>query len=166
MASRKKSTKTEEIVNEIENQKVISVDETKNEEISSENQEKIAENTENNTEQAKNDTEQAKKTEKIEKISEKSSKNTKKSQKTQKTEEKKPKYPIGSIVFVSKDAEADLNGFKLFPPYKKSTYTVEAYNPISDVYSLRRLNLSLKLKEADIVAPNERAHDPVNRRQF
>ena len=163
MASRKKSTKSEEIVNEIENQEVISVDETKNEEISSENQEKIAEN---NTEQAKNDTEQAEKTEKIEKISEKSSKNTKKSQKTQKVEEKKPKYPIGSIVFVSKDAEADLSGFKLFPPYKKSTYTVEAYNPISDVYSLRRLNLSLKLKEADIVAPSERAHDPVNRRQF
>ena len=90
----------------------------------------------------------------------------KKTQKSQKLEEKTPKYPIGSIVFVSKDAEADLNGFKLFPPYKKSTYTVEAYNPISDVYSLRRLNLSLKLKEADIVAPNERAHDPVNRRQF
>ena len=76
------------------------------------------------------------------------------------------KYPIGSIVFVSKDAEADLNGFKLFPPYKKSTYTVEAYNQFTGVYSLRRLNLSLKLKEADIVAPSERAHDPLNRRQF
>ena len=90
----------------------------------------------------------------------------KKTQKSQKLEEKTPKYPIGSIVFVSKDAEADLNGFKLFPPYKKSTYTVEAYNPISDIYSLRRLNLSLKLKEADIVAPNERAHDSLNRKQF
>ena len=77
-----------------------------------------------------------------------------------------PKYAIGSIVYVSKDAEADLNGFKLFPPYKKYTYTVEAYDAISGVYSLRRLNLSLRLKEADIVAPSERAHDPLNRRQF
>ncbi len=67
---------------------------------------------------------------------------------------------------MSKEAEADLNGFKLFPPYKKYTYTVEAYDAISGVYSLRRLNLSLRLKEADIVAPGERAHDPLNRRQF
>lgn len=80
--------------------------------------------------------------------------------------EKMPKYEIGSIVYVSKDAEADLNGFKLFPQYKKYTYTVEAYDAISDVYSLRRLNLSLRLKEADIVAPHERAHDSINRRQF
>lgn len=79
---------------------------------------------------------------------------------------KTPKYAVGSIVFVSKEAEADLNGFKLFPPYKKYTYTVEAYDADRDVYSLRRLNLSLKLKEADIVAPGERAHDPLNRRQF
>lgn len=77
-----------------------------------------------------------------------------------------PKFEIGSIVFVSKDAEADLNGFKLFPPYKKSTYTVEAYDDRTGVYSLRRLNLSLRLKESDIVAPDERAHDPLNRRQF
>lgn len=90
----------------------------------------------------------------------------KKSEKTVKSTEKSPKYAVGSIVYVAKDAEADLNGFKLFPPYKKYTYTVEAYDAISGVYSLRRLNLSLKLKEADIVAPHERAHDPLNRRQF
>lgn len=90
----------------------------------------------------------------------------KKSAKTTKSTEKSPKYAVGSIVYVAKDAEADLNGFKLFPPYKKYTYTVEAYDAISGVYSLRRLNLSLKLKEADIVAPHERAHDSLNRRQF
>lgn len=89
-----------------------------------------------------------------------------KSKKTQKTKEKTLKYPIGSIVYVSKDAQADLNGFKLFPQYKKYTYTVEAYDEITGVYSLRRLNLSLRLKEADIVAPGERAHDPLNRKQF
>lgn len=77
-----------------------------------------------------------------------------------------PKYAVGSIVFVSKDADADLNGFKLFPPYKKYTYTVEAYDADTGIYSLRRLNLSLKLKEALIVAPSERAHDSLNRKQF
>ena len=82
------------------------------------------------------------------------------------TPKSKIKYEIGSIVYISKDADADLNGFKLFPPYKKYTYTVEAYDEISGVYSLRRLNLSLKLKEADIVAPSERAHDSLNRKQF
>ena len=137
MASRKKSTKSEEIVAKTE----VATDE-----IVSEVRPEKEETTVN--------------------VEEKPKKTTKKVEKTQKVEEKSPKYPIGSIVFVSKDAEADLNGFKLFPPYKKSTYTVEAYNPISDVYSLRRLNLSLKLKEADIVAPSERAHDPLNRKQF
>ena len=77
-----------------------------------------------------------------------------------------PKYRIGSVVFVSKDAQADLNGFKLFPPYKKYTYTVEAYNGDTGVYSLRRLNLSLKLKESDIVAPHEKSGDSLTRRQF
>ena len=81
-------------------------------------------------------------------------------------ESKTPKYELGAIVFVSKDAEADLNGFKLFPQYKKCTYTVEAYDADTEVYSLRRLNLSLKLKEEFILAPSERAHDPINRRQF
>ena len=146
MASRKKSTKSEEIVAKIE----TPVEETATEVVTA----------------GLAATVEPKKEETTVNVEEKPKKTTKKSQKSEKLEEKKPKYPIGSIVFVSKDAEADLNGFKLFPPYKKSTYTVEAYNPISDVYSLRRLNLSLKLKEADIVAPNERAHDPVNRRQF
>lgn len=99
-------------------------------------------------------------------IVEKEKKAEKKSEKAAKSIEKSPKYSVGSIVYVAKDAEADLNGFKLFPPYKKYTYTVEAYDAILGVYSLRRLNLSLKLKEADIVAPGERAHDPLNRRQF
>ena len=89
-----------------------------------------------------------------------------KPKKIQKIKEKTLKYPIGSIVYVSKDAQADLNGFKLFPQYKKYTYTVEAYDKDTGVYSLRRLNLSLKLKEADIIAPSERAHDPLNRKQF
>lgn len=77
-----------------------------------------------------------------------------------------PKYKIGSIVYVSKNADADLNGFKLFPQYKKYTYTVEAYDGDRGVYILRRLNLSLKLKEAFIVSPDERAHDSINRKQF
>lgn len=95
-------------------------------------------------------------------IEEKPKKTTKKA----KVEDKSPKYSIGSIVYVAKTAQADLNGFKLFPQYKKYTYTVEAYDKDTGVYSLRRLNLSLKLKEADIIAPSERAHDPLNRRQF
>ena len=80
--------------------------------------------------------------------------------------EKTPKYSIGSIVYVSKDADADLNGFKLFPQYKKYTYTVEAYDAKLGVYSLRRLNLSLSLPEALIISPDERAHDMINRKQF
>lgn len=79
---------------------------------------------------------------------------------------KGPKYAIGSVVFISKDADTDLEGFKLFPQYKKYAYTVEAYNDDTGVYSLRRLNLSLKLKETFIINPDERAHDTVNRRQF
>ena len=79
---------------------------------------------------------------------------------------KKQKFSIGDIVFISKDADTDLNGFKLFPQYKKYTYTVEAYDEKSGVYSLRRLNLSLSLKEELILAPNERAHDSINRKQF
>ena len=86
--------------------------------------------------------------------------------KAPKVEVKQPKYSIGSIVYISKDADADLNGFKLFPQYKKYTYTVEAYDEDTGVYSLRRLNLSLKLKEELILAPNERAHDSLNRKQF
>lgn len=94
---------------------------------------------------------------------------TKKTKKAEKVEEKtknEPKYPIGSIVFISKEADADLNGFKLFPQYKKCTYTVEAYDEITGVYSLRRLNLSLRLKEELILAPSERAHDAISKKQF
>lgn len=86
--------------------------------------------------------------------------------KEEKKQEKTGKYAIGSIVYVSKDADADLNGFKLFPQYKKYTYTVEAYDAKSGVYSLRRLNLSLRLPESLIISPDERAHDMINRRQF
>lgn len=104
----------------------------------------------------------------VEEVVEKPKKEIKKEKpkKEEKKVEKQPKHKIGSIVFISKDAEADLNGFKLFPQYKKYTYTVEAYDAISDVYTLRRLNLSLRLKEAFILAPDEKAHDPLNRRQF
>ena len=107
------------------------------------------------------------KTEQPVKEPEEKPKKTKKAEPAPKIEEKPaPKYRIGSVVFVSKDAQADLNGFKLFPPYKKYTYTVEAYNDDTGVYSLRRLNLSLKLKEADIVAPHEKSGDSLTRRQF
>ena len=84
----------------------------------------------------------------------------------EKKQEKTGKYAIGSIVYVAKDADADLNGFKLFPQYKKYTYTVEAYDAKSGVYSLRRLNLSLSLPESLIISPDERAHDMINRKQF
>lgn len=90
----------------------------------------------------------------------------KKIKKVEKAEKVGPKYPIGSIVFISKEADADLNGFKLFPQYKKCTYTVEAYDEITGVYSLRRLNLSLRLKEELILAPSERAHDAISKKQF
>ena len=149
MASKKKTTKSEEIVEKepvvINENDIISEEEAKDL--------KPEEVTEVKASKVIVEEEKTKKEEKTEK-------------KTAKTTEKSPKYAVGSIVYVNKDAEADLNGFKLFPPYKKYTYTVEAYDAISGVYSLRRLNLSLKLKEADIVAPSERAHDSLNRRQF
>ena len=146
MASKKKTTKSEEI---IEKEPVITNESNiiPEEEIKDLKSEEITEA-------------------KTSKTSDVMVKDKKTEKKTAKTTEKSPKYAIGSIVYVSKDAEADLNGFKLFPPYKKYTYTVEAYDAISGVYSLRRLNLSLRLKEVDIVAPSERAHDPLNRRQF
>ena len=90
----------------------------------------------------------------------------KKKKKAKKEEKTGPKYPIGSIVYISKDADADLNGFKLFPQYKKYTYTVEAYDGITGVYSLRRLNLSLRLKEELILAPSEKSDSSLMRRQF
>lgn len=150
MVSKKKTTKSKEIVEKepvaINENDIIPEEEAKN--IASEEVTEV---------KAPEVTVEKEKTEK---------KAEKKSEKAAKSIEKSPKYSVGSIVYVAKDAEADLNGFKLFPPYKKYTYTVEAYDAISGVYSLRRLNLSLKLKEADIVAPGERAHDPLNRRQF
>ena len=78
----------------------------------------------------------------------------------------KPKANVGEIVYVSKNADADLEGFKLFPEYKNYTYTVEAYDARTDIYSLRRLNLLLHLKGEHIVRPEERAHDKLNRIQF
>ena len=82
------------------------------------------------------------------------------------TTSKKYKYPIGSIVYINKDVLADLNGFSLFPQYKKYTYTVEAYDEKLGVYSLRRANLLLSLKEGSIINPDEKAHDILNRKQF
>jgi len=80
---------------------------------------------------------------------------------------KGPKYPVGSIVYVSKDVLADLNGFNLgISQYKRETYTVEAYDEDTGVYKIRHLKLLLRLKEADLVAPDEKAHDSVNRIQF
>ena len=104
--------------------------------------------------------------EEIEEVKEKTTPVKTVKEETKKKSEKTPKYPIGSIVYVSKEADADLNGFKLFSQYKKYTYTVEAYDAKSGVYSLRRLNLSLSLSEALIISPDERAHDMINRKQF
>jgi hypothetical protein len=81
-------------------------------------------------------------------------------------QEKEPKYKIGSIVFVSKDVEADLNGFTLFPPYKNSIYTVEAYDGNTGIYSLRSQKLLISLKEVDIVAPHEKEDSSLFRKQF
>ena len=91
---------------------------------------------------------------------------SKKVETPKKVEKIEPKYKIGSVVYISQDAESDLNGFKLFPQYKKATYTVEAYDETTEVYSLRRLNLIISLKEEHIVSPEERAHDSLNRMRF
>lgn len=82
------------------------------------------------------------------------------------SEVKEIKYPVGSIVLLSKDVDADLNGFKLFPQYKKYTYTVEAYNEKTQVYTLRRLNLSLSLKETDLIAPSEKSNSALFNKQY
>lgn len=83
-------------------------------------------------------------------------------------EEKKKsgRFNVGDLVFVKKDVLADLNGFCLFPQYKKDVYTVEAYDAKSGVYSLRQQKLLISLIEADILAPDENAHDSLNRKQF
>ena len=104
--------------------------------------------------------------EQTEKIQEQVTKQEEKMPEDKKEKKIEPKFKVGDLVFIHKDADADLNGFKLFPQYKKYTYTVEAYDEDTGVYSLRRLNLSLKLKEELILAPSERAHDSLNRRQF
>ena len=146
MASRKKSTKSEEIVAKTE----VPVEETATEVATDEIVSEVRPEKEETT---VNVEEKPKKTQKTTKKVEEKTKN-------------EPKYPIGSIVFISKEADADLNGFKLFPQYKKYTYTVEAYDEITGVYSLRRLNLSLRLKEELILAPSERAHDAISKKQF
>ena len=104
--------------------------------------------------------------EQTEKIQEQVTKQEEKMPEDEKEKKIEPKFKVGDLVFIHKDADADLNGFKLFPQYKKYTYTVEAYDQNTGIYSLRRLNLSLKLKEELILAPSERAHDSLNRKQF
>lgn len=93
-----------------------------------------------------------------------------KSKKSAPKKEKKPvskqKFEIGALAFVAKDVEADLNGFSLFPQYKKEAYTVEAYDAARGVYTLRRQKLLIRLKESDIIEPRENAHDSLNRKQF
>lgn len=91
----------------------------------------------------------------------------KEDKKKEKSSKKGPKYPAGSIVYITKDTEVDLKGFNLsISQYKNSTYTVEAYNEDTGVYTLRHLKLLLHLKEANLMAPDEKAHDSVNRIQF
>ena len=101
--------------------------------------------------------------ENIEEVIEKEVKTPKKEVKTPK---KGPKFQVGDIVFVSKDAEADLERFNLFPQYKKYTYTVEAYDQNTGVYTLRRLNLTLKLKEELILAPDEKTGSALIQQQY
>ena len=101
-----------------------------------------------------------------EKVEEVAVQEEKKEKKSKKPAVKGPKYAVGSIVFLSKEASADLNGFKLFPQDKNGTYTVEAYDQNTGVYTLRRLKLLIRLQECFLVAPDERAHDALNRKQF
>ena len=79
---------------------------------------------------------------------------------------KQPKFKIGSLTYIKKDTDADLNGFSLFSQYKKDPYTVEAYDEKSGVYTLRRVKLLVRLKESALLAPDENAHDEINRLQF
>ena len=83
-----------------------------------------------------------------------------------KSEKKSGKFDVGALVFISKDVLADLNGFCLFPQYKKEPYTVEAYDEKTGVYTLRQVKLLINLKEEDLVSPDENAHDSLNRKQF
>ena len=104
--------------------------------------------------------------EKVEKTPKAEEKKQEKAPKTEKKTASKQKFKIGALVFVSKDVEADLNGFCLFSQYKKDPYTVEAYDADRGVYTLRRQKLLIKLKEGSILAPDENAHDSLNRMQF
>lgn len=122
----------------------------------------VVTSTDETLEEVKNDEIQ----EQTEKTQEQVTKQEEKMPEDKKEKKIEPKFKVGDLVFIHKDADADLNGFKLFPQYKKYTYTVEAYDANTDVYSLRRLNLSLRLKGELILAPSERAHDSLNRRQF
>ena len=83
-----------------------------------------------------------------------------------KKSEQKGKFKPGDIVFISKGAETDLEGIKLFPQYKNYAYTVEAYDEKSGVYTLRKLNFLIRLKEKDILAPEERGGSILTRVRF
>ena len=126
----------------------------------------VVTSTDETLEEVKNDEIQEQTQEQTEKTQEQVTKQEEKMPEDKKEKKIEPKFKVGDLVFIHKDADADLNGFKLFPQYKKYTYTVEAYDANTDVYSLRRLNLSLRLKGELILAPSERAHDSLNRRQF
>ena len=77
-----------------------------------------------------------------------------------------PKFKVGDIVYVEKSINADLEGTPIFPNYKNVTYTVEAYNADTDIYSIRNLKLLLHLKGENLLNPDEVAHDQLNRKQF
>ena len=126
----------------------------------------VVTSTDETLEEVKNDEITEEIQEQTEKTQEQVTKQEEKMPEDEKEKKIEPKFKVGDLVFIHKDADADLNGFKLFPQYKKYTYTVEAYDEDTGVYSLRRLNLSLKLKEELILAPSERAHDSLNRKQF
>lgn len=85
-----------------------------------------------------------------------------------KSEESKnaPKFKIGDIVYITRNTEADLRGVGLFPQHKKYTYTVEDYNPLTDTYTIRRLNAVLYLRGDHLLSPDEKAHDSLHKAQY
>ena len=87
-------------------------------------------------------------------------------EKTETVNKIEPKFKIGDIVYVDKSVSADLEGTPVFPNYKNITYTVEAYNADTDIYSVRNLKLLLRLKGESLLNPDEIAHDQLNRKQF
>ena len=68
-----------------------------------------------------------------------------------KNKAKKSKLSIGQVVKIAEHVNITLDGFKLFPEYKKGTYIVD--NIEKNIVILRRLNLKLRLYEADILIP-------------